>query len=227
MPASLWISRDPCFAAIQSRWQECHIRWAMRPSPPFRRGCDWSVTPPPSFQALRGAPAPFDSSRTPHPREVVEPIEVSTQTEDDPYFLPPVLAIVPYRPIQWFRPTPHIREADVMDVHGVIHGVAWVILGRPEVDIEPPSREPELMIEPILSEDDSIPGLEEPFPANPIHIPPPPRVTRPGPPGTSPRHGAQIPPGIRTLLTTGAQLIRDRSEVVWPREAMQMKAPPP
>lgn len=60
----------------------------------------------PSYQALRNTADPFDSIRTSHPRTVVEIREATTQTEDDPYFLPPVLAIVPYRPIQMHHPSP-------------------------------------------------------------------------------------------------------------------------
>ena len=230
MRSSLWISRDPCFAVIQSQAENSHIHWAMRPSPPFPRGWDWSVTPPPSFQALRNTSTPFDSSRIPPPQNIVELIEVSTQTDGDPYIHPPVTDLVPFRPIQWWRPIPPMREAEVMDVHGVIHGVVWLLEERPEVDIEPPTREPELMLEPIGG-DDSIPELADPLPGNWIHRPPgapsPPRERRPGPPGTSPRHGAQIPPGIRMLLTTGARQIRDQPEVVLPRELTQTKAPPP
>ena len=130
-----------------------------------------------SYQALRNTADPFDSIRTPHPRTIVEIHEVSTQTEDAPYFSPPLLDIVPYRPIQIHRPVPHIREADVMDVNGVIRGEAWVVLERPEVDIEPPSREQGLIIGPIQSDDDSVPM--EPNPVNPSYPRPPPRSPAP------------------------------------------------
>ena len=56
-----------------------------------------------------------------------------------------------------------------MDVNGAVRGVAWLFCERPELDIEPPSREPVLTIGPISSDDDSAPM--EPGHANLIRPP--------------------------------------------------------
>ena len=119
MRASMWISRGACFAAIQVRWADCHIRWVMRPSPPFFRGWGWSVAPPPSYQALRNATEPFDAYRTPHPRTIAELVDSESLTAVDPYCHPPVLDIAPYYQIRRDHTDPPTREADVADGNGV------------------------------------------------------------------------------------------------------------